>query len=186
MDFDIDASDANNIARIKIDLQAGSGPVTTFKDSTIDPAKARVTFAVQYTLPETGVKDDAFNFTFTAFDTEGHSTTTTKTLTISGSRPKIEIGGPETVTADQTVNFNVTFSDPGNDLKDFRWRESINGGADNTLKDSTFAAGVRNVIVPLTYHIPANLTSGNYVVMLFTATNKDNVSWTVSKRFTVQ
>jgi hypothetical protein len=186
MDFDIDAADADNISRVKIDLQAGSGPVTVFKDSTIDPAKPHVVFSVQFTLPETGLKGDAFNFTFTAFDTKGNSSSTTKTLTISGSRPKIEIGGPDNVTADQTVNFNVTFSDPGADLKNFNWSESVKGGAQNSLKDSTFADGVKNAIVPFTYHIPADFVSGDYVVMLFTAMNKDNVSWTVTKRFTVQ
>jgi hypothetical protein len=186
MDFNIDASDANNINRIKIEVQSGSGPVTTFKDSMIEPSKPHVTFAVQFTLPETGLKGDAFNFTFTAFDTKGDFTSTTKTLTISGSRPTIEIGGPETVTADQTVNFNVTFSDAGADLKNFNWKESLNGGAHNNLKDSTFVDGVKNAIVPFTYHIPADFKSGDYAVMLFTATNEDNVSWTVTKRFTVQ
>lgn len=186
MDFDIDAADADNISRIKIDIQAGSGPVTLFKDSTIDPSKPHVVFSVQYTLPETALKDDAFTFTFTAFDTKGNSSSTTKTLTVSGSRPKVEIGGPETVTADQTVNFNVTFSDPGADLKSFNWSESVKGGTHKSLKDSTFSAGVKSAIVPFTYHIPADLVSGDYVVMLFTATNKDNVSWTATKRFTVQ
>jgi hypothetical protein len=187
MDFDIDATAANNLNRITVQVQEGSGPVTMYEDSTIDPSKPHVVFSTQYDLPVEGLKGDEFHFTFTAYDTKGNTATTTKTLTISGSRPKIMIDAPTTdVSAGQTVNFSVTFSDLGADLKNFQWIERINGNTDNLLKDSTFASGVRNVTIPFSYQVPANLTSGQYSVMQFKATNQDNVTWIETKRFTVQ
>jgi hypothetical protein len=186
MDFDIETSAANSISRVTVELQPGSGANMMYQDTTINPPVPRVTYAVQYTLPDTGLKGDEFHFTFTSYDTKGNSTSTTKTLTISGSRPKVVIGGPDNVTAGQTVNFSVTFSDAGADLKSFQWNANLNGGNDNLMKDSTFTTASRNITIPFTYQVPANLTPGEYAVMKFTATNKDNVSWTETKRFTVQ
>lgn len=187
MDFDIDVTDPDNVSRVTVEVQKGSGPITMHEDSTISPPETHVVFSSQFDLPADGLKGDAYNFTFTAYDTKGNKAVSNKTLTISGSRPKIVIDAPtQNVSAGQTVNFSVTFSDLGSDLKKFKWVERINANTNNTMKDSTFAGGIRNVTIPFSYEVPANLSPGEFSVMLFEATNQDNVTWSETKRFTVQ
>lgn len=187
IDFDIDATDADNLTRITVDVQENSDPSVKYLDSTFNPAKLHIVFALQYDLPVNAVKGDQFHFTFTAYDALGNSSTSTKSITVSGSRPKVEINAPVTdVNAGETVNFSVTFSDPGSDLKSFRWVERINADTDTELRDSTFNAGVRNVTIPFSYQVPADLQPGEFSVMLLEATNQDNVTWGETKRFTVK
>jgi hypothetical protein len=173
--FDINSSGPKSIARLKVDINVNNSGLKTLTDTTYPSPFHVLQYEYYYTIPADAVKDESIVLTFTVYDTDGNSSSSTKTITVKGAQPFINFtSSANTGAPGGVISLQAGITSASRDLGKGVLTQSINSSTPATIATRNWQ-DQNSVTWDYVYNIPQSAKSGDNIVLEVAVTNNDGV-----------